>query len=143
MDLESRIHTFEILKKEEMMFMYAPGAKANPPKIQTSYQSLIAFTASFEPPWLLRLEMQPLVLYTRATSSSTMLRRSPSLSLTISWLRFSTYSTRGMEHSSYGRQVGLSQRGIDIGSLCSLAARIRHRQGRASVEVAQGTLWAA
>jgi hypothetical protein len=32
--MESRIHTNEILKKEEMLFMYAPGVEANSPKIQ-------------------------------------------------------------------------------------------------------------
>jgi hypothetical protein len=32
--MESRIHTNEILKKEEMLFMYAPGVEANLPKIQ-------------------------------------------------------------------------------------------------------------
>jgi hypothetical protein len=32
--MESRIHTYGILKKEEMLFMYVPGAEANLPKIQ-------------------------------------------------------------------------------------------------------------
>jgi hypothetical protein len=34
MESNNRIHTYNILKKEEMPFMYTPGARANPPKIQ-------------------------------------------------------------------------------------------------------------
>jgi hypothetical protein len=31
--LEARIHTFGVLKLDEMQFMYAPGAKAHLPKV--------------------------------------------------------------------------------------------------------------
>jgi hypothetical protein len=31
---EARIHTYNVLKLDEMQFMYAPGAMATPPKIQ-------------------------------------------------------------------------------------------------------------
>jgi hypothetical protein len=55
-----------------------------------SCQSLIAFIAFFAPPWLLGLEITPLVLSTSGTSSSTMLIISHFASSTISWLRFST-----------------------------------------------------
>jgi hypothetical protein len=34
MEPESQIHTYNVLKLDEMQFMYAPGAKARPPKIQ-------------------------------------------------------------------------------------------------------------
>jgi hypothetical protein len=34
MEPEARIHTFEVLKLDEMQFMYAPGAEAHPPKVQ-------------------------------------------------------------------------------------------------------------
>jgi hypothetical protein len=34
MSLEARIHTYNVLKLDEMQFMYAPGAVAHPPKIQ-------------------------------------------------------------------------------------------------------------
>jgi hypothetical protein len=30
---EARIHTFELLKLDEMQFMYAPGVEAHPPKV--------------------------------------------------------------------------------------------------------------
>jgi hypothetical protein len=30
---EARIHTFGVLKLDEMQFMYAPGAEAHPPKV--------------------------------------------------------------------------------------------------------------
>jgi hypothetical protein len=33
MEPESQIHTYNVLKLDEMQFMYAPGAKAHPPKI--------------------------------------------------------------------------------------------------------------
>jgi hypothetical protein len=32
MEPEARVHSFNILKPEEMLFMYAPGAVAHPPK---------------------------------------------------------------------------------------------------------------
>jgi hypothetical protein len=34
MSPKSQIHTYGVLKKEEMLFMYAPTTKATPPKIQ-------------------------------------------------------------------------------------------------------------
>jgi hypothetical protein len=34
MESEARIHTFNVLKLDEIQFMYAPGAVAHPPKIQ-------------------------------------------------------------------------------------------------------------
>jgi hypothetical protein len=33
-ELEAQIHTFEVLKLDEMQFIYAPGVKAHPPKVQ-------------------------------------------------------------------------------------------------------------
>jgi hypothetical protein len=33
MEPEARIHSFNVLKLDEMKFMYAPGAVAHPPKI--------------------------------------------------------------------------------------------------------------
>jgi hypothetical protein len=33
MPLESRIHTFGVLKLDEMQFMYAPGVEVHPPKV--------------------------------------------------------------------------------------------------------------
>jgi hypothetical protein len=33
MPLEARIHTFGVLKLDEMQFMYTPGAEAHPPKV--------------------------------------------------------------------------------------------------------------
>jgi hypothetical protein len=62
MEPEARIHTYNILKKEEMHFMYALGAKATPPpqRFRTFYPRSTLFTASFMLFWLLGLEM-PLV----------------------------------------------------------------------------------
>jgi hypothetical protein len=34
MEPDARIHSFDVLKLDEMQFMYAPGAVACPPKIQ-------------------------------------------------------------------------------------------------------------
>jgi hypothetical protein len=34
MEPEARIQTFNVLKLDEMQFMYAPGAMAHPPKVQ-------------------------------------------------------------------------------------------------------------
>jgi hypothetical protein len=33
MEPEARIHTYGVLKLDEMQFMYAPGAKVHPPKV--------------------------------------------------------------------------------------------------------------
>jgi hypothetical protein len=33
MEPESQIHTYNVLKLDDMLIMYAPGAKARPPKI--------------------------------------------------------------------------------------------------------------
>jgi hypothetical protein len=41
MESEARIHTFNVLKLEEMQFMYAPGTKARPPKIQNFLPELL------------------------------------------------------------------------------------------------------
>jgi hypothetical protein len=34
MELDNQIRTYNILKPQEMLFMYAPGAKATPPKTE-------------------------------------------------------------------------------------------------------------
>jgi hypothetical protein len=40
MEPENRIHTYNVLMLEEMLFMYALGAKATPPKIQNFHPKL-------------------------------------------------------------------------------------------------------
>jgi hypothetical protein len=42
MPLEARIHTYNVLKLDEMQFIYAPGAVAHPPKIQNFLPELNA-----------------------------------------------------------------------------------------------------
>jgi hypothetical protein len=41
MELEAQIHTYNMLKLEEMQFMYTSGAKAHPPKIQNFLLELL------------------------------------------------------------------------------------------------------
>jgi hypothetical protein len=40
MESDNRIHTYNVVKPDEMLFMYAPGAKATPPKIQNFHPKL-------------------------------------------------------------------------------------------------------
>jgi hypothetical protein len=46
MEPESPIHTYNVLKLHEMQFMYAPGAKGHPPKIQNFLPELLTLHRS-------------------------------------------------------------------------------------------------
>jgi hypothetical protein len=87
---EARIHTYNILKKEEMLFMYAPGAKANPPKIQNFHPKLNILHR------LLRATLAPRIGDATACPQyernliQYYYEKKPFLSLTISLWRFST-----------------------------------------------------
>jgi hypothetical protein len=59
---ETRIHTFGVLKLDEMQFMYALGADAHPPKVLNFMPA--PFTDFSVQLWLPGLETPPLVLST-------------------------------------------------------------------------------